>query len=68
MDSACTRVEGEFLGLLCLQGLKETILNEPSDEEDTTKNPGAYAALIQLRHPILDVSACPTETILETLF
>ncbi|KAG1961315.1 hypothetical protein F2P79_005481 [Pimephales promelas] len=41
--------ETEFLGHLCLQGLKETILNEPSeeDEEDETKNAEAYAELIQ---------------------
>lgn len=41
--------ETKFLGHLCLQGLKETILNEPADEdeEDTVKNAEAYAELIQ---------------------
>lgn len=41
--------ETKFLGHLCLQGLKETILNEPSDEDegDTAKNAEAYAELIQ---------------------
>ncbi len=37
------------MGHLYLQGLKETILNEPSDEdvEDVAKNAEAYAELIQ---------------------
>ncbi len=41
--------ETKSLGHLYLQGLKETILNEPSDEdeEDAAKNAEAYAELIQ---------------------
>lgn len=41
--------ETKFLGHLYLQGLKGTILNEPSDEdeEDAAKNAEAYAELIQ---------------------
>ena len=39
----------KFLGHLCLQGLKDTILNEPAadDDEDEGKNAEAYAELIQ---------------------
>lgn len=38
--------ETKFLGHLCLQGLKETILGE-DEEEDEKKNAEAYAELIQ---------------------
>ena len=41
--------ETKFLGHLCLQGLKDTILNEPddADDEEDGKNAEAYAELIQ---------------------
>ncbi len=41
--------ETKFLGHLCLQGLKDTILNEPAvaDDEDEGRNAEAYAELIQ---------------------
>ncbi|XP_034144603.1 uncharacterized protein LOC117593456 [Esox lucius] len=40
--------ETKFLGHLCLQGLKGTILNENADDEnDETNNAKAYAELIQ---------------------
>lgn len=41
--------ETKFLGHLCLQGLKDTILNEPAgdDDEDEGENAEAYAELIQ---------------------
>ena len=41
--------ETKFLGHLRLQGLKDTILNEPDEEtdEDTSSNAEAYAELIQ---------------------
>ena len=41
--------ETKFFGHLCLQGLKDTILNEPAadDGEDDGRNEETYAELIQ---------------------
>lgn len=42
--------ETEFVGHLCLQGLRDIILKQPTNmegEEDTPKNAAVYAELIQ---------------------